>query len=222
MIVAIPFNQNDWQRAERLMDCIYWTSAKKPNALCLLVPDALLHQEFKLKVRIAAELAFPMVEMIDSEFPKPGDKVSGINAAFRTACRHIFQSYRHPWLWLEADCVPVAGNWLKALFSAYENQPKRFMGRYLKANSGTFMSRVGIYPPDAYRDLESAVQGAAPFERVANILPRCANTQLIHMEKWSPEKGIPHDAVLINGDRTGALVESMIEATETKTTKKAA
>ena len=216
MIVSLPFNEADWQRAERLLDCCYWLAGKKLDYHLLLVADSAIHAEFKTKVKIAAEVAFQSVELIEAVVAPDAAKTVAINTAFRTACQYISQSYRHPWLWLEADCVPLAAGWLKELFRIYDKQPKRFMGRHLKANSGTFMSRVGVYPQNAYRDLEGALKGAPPFERVANILPGCQNTQLIHMEKWTAASNIPSAAVLLNGDRTGALIENVIEGAQPK------
>ncbi len=219
MIVVIPYNENDWQRAERLCDAVYWIGLCKPIGHCLLAPNSTVHPEYKLKVKLAADVAFTSVEQIEVNVPKDATKNVAINTTFRHVSAHTFHAYKEPWLWLEADNVPIKPTWLKDLFKAYDKQPRRFMGRFMKAQSGTFMSRTGIYPADAYRDLEPALKGEPPFERVANILPRCTSTPLIHMEKWRDDLQLPEEVVLLNGDRTGQLIETMIEGANVKPKK---
>lgn len=85
------------------------------------------------------------------------------------------------------------------------------MGRHMKGKTQVFMSRTGIYPVDAIHLLDGYCAGDAPFERVAQTMKSSTNTGLIHIEKWSPGMEFPVDVVLVNGDRTGALVESLIE-----------
>lgn len=209
MTVVIPYNENDWQLAERLCDALLWIGLNKPKGHCLLVPNITVHAEYKLKVKLAAELAFVSVDQLEVTTPK--EKVVGINSTFRQVAHYVYQSYKEPWLWLEADNVPIKTTWMRDLFKAYEDQPKRFMGRFMKAKAGTFMSRTGIYPQNSIHDLDNPCKGEPPFERVANILPRCASTPLIHMERWTPESVVPPEVVLVNGDRSGQLIEQMIE-----------
>lgn len=214
MIVVIPFSETDWQRAERLCDAIYWIGGKKPIGHCLLVADNAVHQEYRLKVKLAAEVAFASVDSTEVGIPHTATKTVAINTTFRHACHYVFNHYREPWLWLEADNVPLKANWLKELFRVYEKQPRRYMGRFMQAKSGNFLSRTAIYPQNAVHDLDNACKGEPPFERIANILPRCTNTGLIHMEKWTRETVLPETVGLLNGDRNGILIEQLIAATD--------
>jgi hypothetical protein len=210
MIVVLPFNSEDAQRAERLLDCCYWISGRKAAGHCLLVASPDVHSEYKAKVRLTAELAFLSVDLI--ELPVSGEnKQQKINNVFRQAARYVKDCYKNPFLWLEADNVPLKPTWLKELFNTYTKQPRRYLGRFMQAKSGQFLSRTAIYPPDAIDDLEAHCSGQPPFERVANLMPRCTNTKLIDMQKWNPEVGLPEGAVLKNGDRTGTLIEKLIE-----------
>ncbi len=219
MIVVIPYNESDWQRAERLLDAIYWISLCKPIGHCVLAPNILIHAEFKLKVKIAAEVAFQSVDQIEVPVQKDATKIAAINATFRHVSHYMSQAYKDPWLWLESDNVPLKPTWMRELFKAYDAQPKRFMGRFMMAKSGMFMSRTGIYANDAFKDFEQAVSGDPPFERVANLLPRCSSTSLIHMEKWREDIALPPEVVLLNGDRSGIMVERMIEQARVKPKK---
>lgn len=216
MIVAIPFCEADQARAERLCDLVWWMG-QNPVGHCLVVAGHDVHPEFQLKVRLAAEVAFHSVDFLKVT-TQGTQKFEKVNSVFRQVARHIFTSYKEPWLWLEADCVPVKPSWLMDIFQAYHTQPKRYMGRYLMVKDKRFMSRVGVYPVDAINDLEGACNTPAPFERVVDILPRATHTRLIHMEKWDPKKPLPDDVIIVNGDRTGQLVEQLIEKTSTQVT----
>lgn len=222
MIVVVPFDSEDAVRAERLMDCCYWISGKKPVGHCLLVAGSDVHPEYRLKVRIAAEIAFESVDMMELNSVQGDTKPHKINSVFRQAARYVVDCYQHPFLWLEADNLPLKSNWLKALFREYDKQPRRYLGRFMQAKSGRFLSRTAIYPANAIHELDAHCQNAPPFERVANILPRCSSTRLIHMNQWNTDSVIPEDAVLINGDRSGLLVEALIESTAPKRKSKVA
>lgn len=220
MIVVVPFNTADQLMAERLMDACYWIGGCKPQGHCLLVPGPDVHQEYKFKVRLAAEVAFSSVDVFELPSVNGETKIQKINSVFKQAARYVQECYKHPWLWLEVDNVPLRPGWMLKLFSAYHNQPKRYMGRHMQGKNQVFMSRTGIYPADAIHELDGACNNQAPFERVANILPRTASTPLIHMEKWDGNLAYPEGPVLLNRDRSGKLIEQLIEeANEPKARK---
>lgn len=211
MIVVIPFNAADQARAERLADCVFWLGGQKPLGYCLIAAGSDVHAEFKRKVTIAAQVAFSSAELLELT-PVAGTKTQQINSVFSQVSKYVQECYREPWLYLEADAVPLKPTWLTDLFTAYHNQPKRYFGRHMAGKADRFMSRMGIYPHDAHNDMVGPCASPNPFERTAQILPRTTNSGLFHMEKWKDGLVLPPTALLLNGDRSGQLIEQLIEA----------
>lgn len=220
MITVIPFHSEDAARAERLLDLIYWQSGKAQSGTCLLVHSPDVHQELQIKVRLTAEMCFSSVDMMRAELPTGLPRVGSINFMFKSASQYVRDCYKEPWLWLEPDCVPMVRNWQVILSEAYDAQPRRYMGRFMQGKAVRFMSRVGVYPTSASTDLAPWLDGETPFERSASILPRCHNTAMFHVAKYDPNIPIPETAVIVNGDRTGALVELLIEKVDDTDTVK--
>lgn len=212
MIVVIPFGVEDQVRAERLCDAIYWVGGANPKGHCLLVHDSAVHQEFRFKAKLAAQVAFLTVDMLEVGVAHDATKTAAINTVFRHAARYILDSYRQPWLWLEADAVPLKSTWLEDLFGAYHSQPFRYMGRHMKGKTQVFLSRTAIYPVDCIHELDGPCQTQHPFERVASVVKKSTNSGLIHMAKTAPEEGDP--AVVWGGMRSGGFIESAIESAE--------
>lgn len=210
MITVLVFNAADQARAERLCDAIYWCGGQKPIGHALVCAGSDVHAECKRKVTIAAQVAFSSAELLELT-PVTGTKTQQINSVFSQVSKYVQECYREPWLYLEADCVPLKPTWLTDLFTAYHNQPKRYFGRHMAGKTDRFMARMGIYPHDAHSDMAGACASPNPFERVAQILPRTTNSGLFHMEKWKEGLVLPATALLLNGDRSGQLIEQLIE-----------
>lgn len=187
VLVVIPVLKETAAMAERMLDLIYWqhkSDVRMGECLLCFAPD--VHLELQKKVLLAAELSFTV------------ETAPGITT-LRSAAEHVAKAYKSPWLYLEPDCVPLRKGWLSILSDAYEKQPKRYFGPFLKrVEKETFLSRIAIYPPDAANDPQPAISMAR-------------QTKLIQELRFDgDESKIRSDAVLLHGDRTGMLVEKMI------------
>lgn len=197
MICCIPFNDQDKARAERLADCIFWLGGQKPIGHCLLAIGHDVHAEYRRKVTIAAQVAFNSVDVL--HLPSiTGTKSEQTTAVLRQVAKHVQEAYNKPWLYMESDCVPLKASWMSDLFSAYSQQPKRYFGKYVEADGKRLMSRTGIYPGDFHKDAGTKIS--------------LATTDLIHIETWKEGLVLPPTALLLNGDRSGQLIEQLIEA----------
>ena len=204
-LIVIPFNAADAPLAEKLCDFIYFLSGRKQSGSCLLVAYKNVHEEVQVKVSAAAEVAFSNVELVVAPEISSSAKPDRVNHLFRFAADYISKNYRLPWLWLEPDCVPLKKDWQEQLGAAYESQPKRFLGAYMKtAEDKFFLARVSVYPSDAIMDLSSS----------ATIVSRATKTRLTQEIKYNHETDlakIREDAILLHSDKSGKLINHLRE-----------
>jgi hypothetical protein len=71
-------------------------------------------------------------------------------AAWHHAAR-VMEGMGRPWLWLEADCVPLKSGWIGALQNEYDRCGKPFCGPIVMPNG--HMNGTAIYPADTPRRL---------------------------------------------------------------------
>jgi len=210
MLTAIPVCREDAIRAELLLDLIYQLDGKKPKGHALLAFAPEVHQEMRDKLKIAALLAFETVDVFDIKQLIVADKEkrSAIWSMFFNVAQHISQNYRWPWLWLEPDCMPVAVGWREKLSEAYDNQPRRYLSRWMNAGDVKFCHRVGIYPPNVMGDIQGAQTAQVPFD--ASIIDRSTKSDLfqqINITSKEEVSRIRQDAVLIHHDKQGVLAD---------------
>jgi hypothetical protein len=218
ILIVIPFFSDQATRAERLLDCCYWLGGQKQSGHVLLVPAPDVHAEFKIKVRIAAEIGFESVDLYESKAVLGKSTTEKINSLFKQTAAHIAKSYRWPWLYLEPGCVPLVPDWRERLCNAYDMQPKPYFGPHIRITRGqaeaVHLSRVAIYPVRAIIDLEKHCNSTTPFEQASapDIVLRSTKNRLIQrMDFDGDQSKIRSDAVLIDNDPTGELVEKVIE-----------
>ncbi len=217
MIVVLPFCDEDKALAERLLDCIYWFGGQTPTGHLLLVSAPDVNPEQRLKLRLAGEVAFESVTTMEISKLEGESKIQQINNTFKQVGRFVHDCYRDPWLWLEPDCVPMKPTWINDLEKAYHDQPRRYMGRHMRGKEKIFLSRIAIYPANAITDLEPFCTNGGPFERMGDILPRSTMSKLFHIDKaYNPETVVPDEVVLLNQDKTGLMIEKLIEAAPVK------
>lgn len=226
LLVVLPFCANDAKMAELLCDFIFLVNRREQHGHCLLVVAGDVHAEMRAKVRVAAEVAFSAVDIIDvNKIVNPNKNVH-VNEMFRSAAEHVGSSYRVAWLWLEPDAVPVKYGWLDALAEAHYEQAKRYSGPWKKvmsADGPTFLNRVAIYPPDSMRDLAAPLALLVPFNIAAGnlIIPKATKLKLIQEVAITDEstKLLP-TTVLAHCDKQGILMNSMREKFEAASKKK--
>lgn len=207
----MPFHAGDAVLAERLMDWCFQLNDKQKNpATILLCGSQDCHAELKTKVKIAAEVAFESVIELDVALIPQPNNVTGkgqlIGRSLMRIATYVGRNSRWPYLLIEPDCVPLSKGWLEKISAAYDDQHRRYLGNYMRMTTTDgdkrFMGRVAVYPLSALNDINTKY----------DTVPACTKTRLIqHMTFTGIEdtEKIWPEAVLIHGDKTGALIEHL-------------
>jgi hypothetical protein len=218
ILIVIPFTAEQAARAERLCDALYWLGGQKQSGHILLVPAPDVHAELRTKTRIAAEIGFESVDLYEPKAVLGKSATEKVNSLFKQTAAHIAKSYRWPWLYLEPLCVPLTPDWREQLCSAYDAQPKPYFGPHIRITRGkaesVHLSRTAIYPVRAIIDLDKHCNSTTPFEQSSapDIISRSTKNRLIQrMDFDGDQSKIREDAVLLDNDPSGELIEKMIE-----------
>lgn len=68
------------------------------------------------------------------------------------AVRYAGQLFDHPWIYLEADSIPIKPGWRAAISEEYSRAGKPWMLPDLSfADEGDVASAIGVFPPNAHR-----------------------------------------------------------------------
>ncbi len=210
ILCVIPVSREDAARAELLLDLIYQLEGRVSKESCLLVFAPEVHQEMKDKLTLAAKLAFSSVDTFSLQtlMVAKNEKPSIVWAMFFNTAQHVSENYRWPWLWLEPDCMPVQPGWREKLWQAYDNQPKRYLSRRMKAGEATFCHRVGVYPASIMRDIQISQTAEVPFETsIVEHSTSCDLFQQVAIADKNEVARIRQDAVLIHHDKLGVLAD---------------
>lgn len=105
----------------------------------------------------------------------------GPNLAFFHAAQAMFKKYpKEPWLWLEADCVPMRSAWLKDIAAEYRFCDKSVLGAVapsfdaLSNRNGEHVTGVAVYPGNFLETcppLQSLVTTTEQYRRSKSLPP---------------------------------------------------
>jgi hypothetical protein len=171
----------------------------------------------RAKVKIAAEIAFWNVDIIDAPAYVGPDKNVHINKMFKTAAEYVAKTYRVPWLWIEPDCAPLKPDWLEQISESHFKQAKRYSGSYLMAGGNLFLARIAVYPPDAINDLSGALAGNTAFNMGSggSVIPKSTKTRLVQETSYTDETvKINENAVLLHHDKNAVLISKFRDEIE--------
>jgi len=157
----------------------------------LLVGANDTHEEFRTKIKLAAEVAFREVDMILA------DAANLFGAAVAR-----MDGYKSPWVYLDAFSVPLTPRWLESLEDHYDDSPKKILGPYLKDGDKIWLGRHSIYPPDICRHTDG------------DWTPLSTKTRIIQLGKYTGradmrDKSKDDPAYLFCGDKTGELIKTL-------------
>lgn len=234
LIVALPYHQGDHESATRLLK---WIAELDPHIdhHLLLVADAAVPLETKKSIDALGKSIFTTAETIMPRCPAAVNSNYHPAAAvmFERTAAHIDTCHRWNWLWMEPDCVPLKSGWLDALATAYENQPKRFMGSTMKTDGkelpAIMFFGTAIYPNCAHPEIKKFCDGSKAFDVAFSdyVVPRAVNSPLfqhvfgapndpptfkeVKMTGDGPNVGtlenIKKDAVIFHRCKNGSLIE---------------
>ncbi len=190
LLIVIPFTKETASQAEKLCDFIFWLSGKASSGHCLLVATDGVHEEWKLKTRLAAEVAFETVDLVDI---KTDD---GFLASIASI---VAKRYKSPWLMLDPECVPLKCGWIERLNEFYQSQPKKYVGSHVKTGEVILLGRNSIYPINAIDDFNDKV----------DLVAASTKCRIIQQGKYTALEEIRPDSVLFCSDKTGELMKAI-------------
>jgi len=153
------------------------------------------------------------------------------NNAFRQIAKYIEYGSKEPWLWLEADAVPLKKGWLDQIEAEYKtalDNGKVFLGDFVHINEPGFVdhcSGIAVYPgvmSDHAGDALLAHDLAWDVTGAGQIIPKMHKSKsILHrwkypaFENWEQvEKRIfqvKPECVLFHSDKRGSLVPLLRE-----------
>jgi len=158
--------------------------------------------------------------------------VESCNNAFRQIAKHIEYGTREPWLWIEADCVPLTKRWPDPFDAEYREalaHGKVFVGDLVHVpemmNVPDHMSGVAVYPgimSDHAGDALLAHEIGWDVVGAAQILPQMHKSKLIlqrwkhpSFESWQQVEErifqVKPECVLFHADKAGSLIPLLRE-----------
>lgn len=153
-----------------------------------------------------------------SNWREGGLDASGTNSMFRQAAFFAYLVHKplSPWMWLEADAVPMVPDWYERLNAEYERAKKPCMGDYIDSNV-PHLSGVAIYPaklPEFFPEMVHPNIGGNAFDVAAHakVLANAHRTLLIQdgwRSKGVTASKIRPEAVLYHASKDGALIEEL-------------
>ena len=229
MIVVYPFSLKDQDQAFRCAAWMLELEGERGLAIhqALIVVDHRVQRDTNLAIFATLEQVFG------------AGHVTGITVTtdawdkWPESCNHMFaQAARHiermpdkgPWLWLEADAIPLKQGWLDRIEAEYIKAGKPFMGDLVDVNEVPIhMSGVGIYPPNVGELAKYAIMAheiAWDVQAADDIVPRMHDTKLIE-HAWRHPTFPDWDsvvrevdlanAVLFHSSKDGSLIERLRE-----------
>jgi hypothetical protein len=227
-VVVLPVCNHDADLMSRLLDWIAALGQSNTHE-ALVSYDNTTIRGTVTRIISKASACFSVVHQTHYSVPK-GTQFPQ-TAAWQHAARTMAGMNR-PWLWMEADCVPLKPHWLQALQDEYDRCGKPFCGPLLVVGH---CNGTAIYPSDTPGRLprtmshtNNAWDVECKDEMGANCygsklwclawgvtngkLDPMAGSELPSFTKGSPLlRQIPHDAAIFHRDKTGSLIERLRE-----------
>lgn len=144
-IVALPFCNVDGPQAIKNLQWIHEMGGC-PNTAALLSYEAGTIGQWTAAMESYARASFGQVHILCYPKPPRWGWPYAPNHAFQCTARHISKFIRQPWLWLEADCVPLKAGWWDTLQAEYMRCGKPVMGPVVKDYG--HVNGTAIYPAD--------------------------------------------------------------------------
>lgn len=201
MILVVAFCSKDADLQRRNLE---W--ALELDAGCgregVLSYDTLTSKEDVAAIDALAQRYFTKVHHCCYSEPPVKGWPAACNWAWQSTARWMYESpLKQPWLWLEADAMPLKSGWLLTLEEAFLKGGKNFAGHVVKDMH--HMNGVGIYPWDVMGRNDMAMMArAAAWDVVLKTTTMNDCTPLNHLiqHAWNVH---PQDRTMIwNGAGT--------------------
>lgn len=191
LLVVLPICNKD---VSSMIQCLEWMVELdgKNEFDCLITYDPSLNQNLRVKAERTAGRAFSSVHTFRYPSPSTNNWPDACNWAFQKSAYHIQAAFKRPWLWHEADAVPLCCGWLDMLQNEYLNCGKPIMGPVVQGMG--HLNGTAIYPanfPDISPSAMFATGTAWDSEMTCDIQGLVHDSDLIQ-HVWGMENGELH------------------------------
>ncbi len=202
LLVVLAFCGKDVELMTRNLEWMHELGGAKEYP-CLLSYDDYTNRQRVAEVRKIAEKTFREVKINAYRARNDLGWPAGANLAWQHTARFIQQHYQIPWLWVEADAVPLSSNWLDVLSAYYHKCGKSYFGPVVEERG--HLNGVMIYPHNAAQRLPRAMSATAlawDYVCFPDMQSDHANAEpfIQHVWGWHDNRAHPHagDAMRFN------------------------
>lgn len=229
--VVFPFHNGDGALLVKMLEFSAWLCGQQPFEACISY-DHSASPQLVMRVKRAARSAFANVTEILYPVPEHRSWPYAANCAFQHAADFMSQADA-PWLWCEADAVPLTPDWLHVLDYEYRRRKKPFFGPIVPGMG--HMNGVGIYPAQTPQFAPRAMQsqwGAWDSDMKPDMIHLCYDASSLIQHCWGIVNNQPHprdgqaprfdtkdklgwvysSAVLFHRCKDGSLIDRLREA----------
>lgn len=187
LLVVLPYHSGDFEIAKKLLDWIVELGSCKPHSL-LLAADSAVPQS---TMRELMDIVRPMFHKVETMIVTvPANAAWPPNSMFLQAANQVKENYKHDFLWMEPDSIPIYPGWLDDIAEEYGECPKRFMGSIIHQEGqiglpADYLNGVAVYPNDAIEilnNLPTVKDGTQAWDigSASAVIPKAMNTNLIY------------------------------------------
>src|SRR6266699_3072137 len=179
ILVVLPCHAGDVDRAETLLKWIKELGNMDEHSLLIAADSGLPQERVKAMLAIVRE-EFNSVRAMIVNTGAIGWPLA-TNLMFKAVARQIHEAYKLPWLWLEADAVPLREDWLNKIGETYRRSVRPLLGCVLDAERAIeglpnrYLAGVAVYPQETF-GLLATKWNDAKFAGMAKP-PRLATAQ---------------------------------------------
>lgn len=160
---------------------------------CLLSYDDYTNRSTVGAIRKIAEEAFGSVAVNAYRTRTDMGWPDGANEAFKSAARYAETHFKIPWLWIEADAVPIKSDWMDVICFEYYKHGKSFYAPivpHLNHQNG-----VGVYPWNTASrcpKIMSATNTAWDYFGASDMVNDRKDAEPFIQHAWGAKNGQPH------------------------------
>lgn len=158
ILAVIAFCGKDVELAKKNLEWMHELGGAKEYP-CLLSYDDYTTRTRVTEIRKLAEQTFSEVKLNPYRARTDLGWPSGANLAWQATARFIQDNYKLPWLWIEADAVPLKPTWLDEIAAAYYKSGKSFFGPVVDERG--HCNGVMVYAWNAASRLPKAMQATS-------------------------------------------------------------
>jgi hypothetical protein len=186
LLVVLAYCPKDLEITKKLLFWISELGSCKPHSL-LLVADSAVPQP---TMRELMDIVRPVFHKVHTMIVTvPSNVTFPPNHMFLQAANQVKENYKHDFLWMEPDSIPIGEEWLEEIAMAYDDCPSRFMGSIIHQEGqpgmpSDYLNGVAVYPNDAidlFKNIPTIKDGTQAWDiaSASVVIPKAMNTPLI-------------------------------------------